>query len=57
LRTIRRAELAEHGTNVTIANDLAIRRALEAAGVEFIEGNGGGAGLRLRKASQEGKRK
>ncbi|WP_299648548.1 helix-turn-helix transcriptional regulator [uncultured Jannaschia sp.] len=27
----------------------AIRSALEAAGVEFIEANGGGAGVRLRK--------
>jgi hypothetical protein len=30
-------------------NDLAIRRALELAGTEFIEENGGGPGLRLRK--------
>jgi hypothetical protein len=28
----------------------AIRAALEAAGVEFIAENGGGAGVRLRKA-------
>jgi hypothetical protein len=28
---------------------IAIRRALEAAGVEFIDENGGGAGVRLRK--------
>lgn len=27
----------------------AIRAALEAAGVEFIDANGGGAGVRLRK--------
>jgi transcriptional regulator with XRE-family HTH domain len=27
----------------------AIRTALEAAGVEFIDGNGGGPGVRLRK--------
>ena len=31
------------------ANDLAIRRDLEAAGVEFIDENGGGPGVRLRK--------
>jgi hypothetical protein len=30
---------------------LAIRRALEAAGVEFIDGNGGGPGVRLREGS------
>jgi hypothetical protein len=33
---------------MTAANDLAIRRALEAAGVEFIDENGGGPGVRLR---------
>jgi hypothetical protein len=48
LRTIRRAELAERDTSLTAANDLAIRRALEAAGVEFIDENGGGPGLRLQ---------
>src|SRR6516225_4830960 len=31
--TIRRAELSEHDTAMTAANDLAIRRVLEAAGV------------------------
>jgi hypothetical protein len=47
--TIRRAELRDEETAMTVANDLAIRRALEAAGVEFINENGGGAGVRLRK--------
>jgi hypothetical protein len=49
LNTIKRAEIAESGTSLTTANDLAIRRALEAAGVEFIDENGGGPGVRLRK--------
>jgi hypothetical protein len=49
--TIRRAELAEAETSMTMANDLAVRRALETAGVEFIEENGGGPGVRLRKRS------
>lgn len=49
--TIRRAELAEGLTSLTVSNDLAVRRALETAGVEFIEENGGGAGVRLRKRS------
>jgi hypothetical protein len=31
------------------ADDLAIRRVLEAAGIEFIDENGGGPGVRLRK--------
>jgi ribosome-binding protein aMBF1 (putative translation factor) len=52
--TIRRAEVADAGTSLTAANDLAIRRTLESAGVEFIDENGGGAGVRLRKpASKE----
>ena len=37
---------------MTSANDLAIRRALEAARIEFIEENGGGPGVRLRKPEQ-----
>jgi hypothetical protein len=34
---------------MTSANDLAVRRAFEEAGIEFIEENGGGPGVRLRK--------
>jgi hypothetical protein len=49
LNTIKRAEVAENDTSLTTANDLSIRRAFEAAGVEFIEENGGGPGVRLRK--------
>ena len=49
LATIRRAENADAETSMTNANDLAVRRALESAGVEFIDENGGGAGVRLRK--------
>jgi len=48
IATIRRAELAQDVTSLTAANDLALRRALEAAGVEFIDENGGGPGVRLR---------
>ena len=47
--TIRRAELTEEETSLTAANDQTVRRALEAAGVEFIDENGGGPGVRLRK--------
>ena len=54
--TIRRAELAGSETSMTAANDLSVRRALEAAGIEFMDGNGGGPGVRLRKAHQHGKR-
>jgi len=49
VNTIRRAEVAENGTSLTAANELAIRRALEAAGIEFIDENGGGPGVRLRE--------
>jgi len=48
VNTIRRAEIADVETSLTTANDLAIRRAFEAAGVEFIDENGGGPGVRLR---------
>jgi transcriptional regulator with XRE-family HTH domain len=51
VNTVRRAELAEKETSLTAANDLAVRRALEAAGVEFIDENGGGAGVRLAKVA------
>lgn len=47
--TIRRAELAEEHTTLTAANDDAVRRALEGAGIEFIDENGGGSGVRFRK--------
>jgi hypothetical protein len=49
LATIKRAELADDKTSMTTANDLAVRRTLEAAGVEFIDENGGGPGVRLRQ--------
>ena len=49
--TVRRAELSEDATSMTVANDAAVRRALEAAGVDFIDQNGGGAGVRLRDAA------
>jgi hypothetical protein len=52
LTTIRRAELADRETSLTAANNLAVRSALEAAGVEFIEENGGGPGVRLRRSSK-----
>ena len=55
--TIRRAELADDATSMTAPNDLAVRRALEAAGVEFINENGSGPGVCLRKKQQPGKRK
>jgi hypothetical protein len=54
LATIRRAELAKGETSMTTANDLAVRRALEEAGVEFIDEDGGGPGVRLRDRQRSG---
>jgi hypothetical protein len=51
--TIRRAELTDSETSMTAANNQAVRRALEAAGVEFIDENGGGPGVRLRKRQKK----
>ena len=42
---------------MTSANDVAVRRALEAGGVEFIDENGGGPGVRLREAAKGKSRK
>jgi transcriptional regulator with XRE-family HTH domain len=57
VNTIRRAEVAEESISLTVANALAIRRALEAAGVLFIDENGGGSGVRFRERSKEKSRK
>jgi hypothetical protein len=57
VNTIRRAEVAEEGISLTAANNLAIRRAFEAAGVEFIDENGGGLGVRFRDPSREKSRR
>jgi hypothetical protein len=51
--TIRRVEVVDGEIPVTAANEVAIRRALEAAGIEFIDENGGGPGVRLRKRQQK----
>ena len=48
--TVRRAELIDGFSSMTDANAAAIRRALEQAGVEFIDENGGGVGVRLKKS-------
>jgi hypothetical protein len=53
LATIRRAELTEGETSMTMANDLAVRRALEAAGIEFIDESDGGPGVRLKMAPRK----
>jgi transcriptional regulator with XRE-family HTH domain len=47
--TIRRVETMEGEIPVTAANEAALRATLESAGIEFIDENGGGPGVRLRK--------
>jgi transcriptional regulator with XRE-family HTH domain len=45
-------KLAKDGSQPRRATLEVVRRALEAGGVEFIDENGGGAGVRLRKSAQ-----
>ena len=40
----------ESGRNVTLATVQKIQDALETAGIEFIDENGGGPGVRLRRS-------
>jgi hypothetical protein len=47
--TVTRAEAMDGKTALTEANSDAIRRVLEQAGVEFIDANGGGAGVRMKE--------
>ncbi len=46
LRTVKRVEV---GTQVRAGTIEALQRALERRGIEFIEENGGGPGVRLKK--------
>lgn len=48
--TVRRAEGEDGPVGMTAANVAAVRGALESAGVIFVEENGEGPGVRLRKA-------
>ena len=54
--TIRRAEVVDGEIPVTLANEAAIRRALELAGVDFIDENGGGEGVRFRRSQRTSRR-
>ena len=56
VNTIRRAEIAGDQIALTAANSAMLRRVLEAAGVEFIDENGGGPGVRLRGRETSKKR-
>jgi transcriptional regulator with XRE-family HTH domain len=48
LSTIRRIEGAQGVPSASAKNLALIQEALERAGVQFVEGNGGGPGVRLR---------
>jgi hypothetical protein len=48
LATIKRAETTDQPVRMMNANVAAVRDALEKGGIEFIEPNGGGPGVRLR---------
>jgi hypothetical protein len=54
--TIRRAEVVDGEIPVTLANEAAIRQALEVAGIDFIDEDGGGEGVRFRKPQRSKKR-
>ena len=51
LSTIQRAEKADGPVPMIPANERTVREALEAAGIELIPENGGGAGVRLKARS------
>jgi hypothetical protein len=47
--TIRRVEVLDGEIPVTDANEAAVRRAFEEAGIEFMDENATGEGVRFRK--------
>lgn len=54
LATIKRLEPLSGPVIANAVTIDALRRALEAAGIEFIAENGGGAGVRFRKPGKSG---
>ena len=54
LETIKRLETMDGQLKVRLDTLTRIKKALEKAGVEFIDENGGGAGVRLRKSKHHG---
>jgi predicted transcriptional regulator len=53
LPTIKRLESQPGTMAAHMSTIVALRQAIEAAGVDFIEENGGGPGVRLRKRRQK----
>ena len=54
LPTVKRVELGR-GPHVSDEARLALRNAIESAGVMFIDENGGGVGVRLRQRKKKSK--
>ena len=57
LPTIKRLEAGEGGLSGRRSTAQKIQAALESAGIEFIDENGGGPGVRLHKRQRPKKRK
>jgi transcriptional regulator with XRE-family HTH domain len=55
LPTIKRLESKPGVMAAHLSTVVALKKALEAAGVEFIDENGGGPGVRLKKRQQKRK--
>jgi transcriptional regulator with XRE-family HTH domain len=55
LPTIKRLESQPGIMAAHMSTLVALRKAIEAAGVDFIEENGGGPGVRLRKRTKRSK--
>jgi transcriptional regulator with XRE-family HTH domain len=53
LPTIKRLESKPGAMAAHTSTIVALRKALESAGIEFIDENGGGPGVRLRKRHQK----
>jgi transcriptional regulator with XRE-family HTH domain len=53
LPTVKRLEAKPGIMAAHLLTTVALRKALEAAGIEFIDENGGGPGVRLRKRHQK----
>ena len=53
LPTIKRLESKPGAMAAHTSTIVALRKALESAGIEFIDENGGGPGVRLRKRQQK----
>jgi hypothetical protein len=51
IATIRRAEATDGPLQMTVSNLAAVRRTLEAAGIEFVFNDDGGLGVQVRRIS------